>query len=413
MIEWSEQQLMIRDAVRKFIEAEIVPLVEELEHGGTPPYDALRKMIRTFGMDEIARARFEHQLAKKKALERGEEPPARARRDADEGDAGDSAAMQLIPMIELCRYCPGMVTAMGTSVALTGAAIASKGSSEQMERWALDILTMDKIGSWAITEPGSGSDAFGSMMSSAKAQPDGTWLLNGSKTFITNAPYADTIVFICKLEEEGLDRKDWKVMNFVLDKGMEGLVQSKPMRKMGLHSSPTGELFLQDVRVGPDRLLGGKARSRAKSGTTETFSTERSSMAAMALGIVDRCLELSVAYAKERVQFGRPIGEFQLIQDKLARMEVARMNLQNQVFRLIEASGSRVGLTFREASAIKLYAARAAVEVAMEAVQVFGGNGYTAEYPVEQLARDAKALQIYAGTDEIQISAVARDLLSR
>jgi alkylation response protein AidB-like acyl-CoA dehydrogenase len=282
-----------------------------------------------------------------------------------------------------------------------------------MERWALDILTMDKIGSWAITEPGAGSDAFGSMMSSAKPQPDGTWLLNGNKTFITNAPYADTIVFICKLEEEGLDRKDWKVMNFVLDKGMEGLVQSKPMRKMGLHSSPTGELFLQDVHVGPDRLLGGKAKSRAKSGTTETFSTERSSMAAMALGIVDRCLELSVAYAKERVQFGRPIGEFQLIQDKLARMEVARMNLQNQVFRLVEASGSRVGLTFREASAIKLYAARAAVEVAMEAVQVFGGNGYTAEYPVEQLARDAKALQIYAGTDEIQISAVARDLLSR
>jgi len=413
MIEWSEQQQMIRDAVRKFIEAEIVPIVEELEHGDTPPYDALRKMVRTFGMDEMARTRFERRLAKKKALERGEEPPAPAKRDADEGDAGDSAAMQLIPIIELCRYCPGMVAAMGTSVGLAGAAIASKGSSEQMERWALDILTMDKIGSWAITEPGAGSDAFGSMMSSAKAQPDGTWLLNGNKTFITNAPYADTIVFICKLEEEGLDRKDWKVMNFVLDKGMEGLVQSKPMRKMGLHSSPTGELFLQDVQVGPDRLLGGKAKSRAKSGTTETFSTERSSMAAMALGIVDRCLELSVAYAKERVQFGRPIGEFQLIQDKLARMEVARMNLQNQVFRLIEASGSRVGLTFREASAIKLYAARAAVEVAMEAVQVFGGNGYTAEYPVEQLARDAKALQIYAGTDEIQISAVARDLLSR
>ena len=413
MIEWSEQQQMIRDAVRKFIEAEIVPIVEELEHGDTPPYDALRKMVRTFGMDEMARTRFERRLAKKKALERGEEPPAPAKRDADEGDAGDSAAMQLIPIIELCRYCPGMVAAMGTSVGLAGAAIASKGSSEQMERWALDILTMDKIGCWAITEPGAGSDAFGSMMSSAKAQPDGTWLLNGNKTFITNAPYADTIVFICKLEEEGLDRKDWKVMNFVLDKGMEGLVQSKPMRKMGLHSSPTGELFLQDVQVGPDRLLGGKAKSRAKSGTTETFSTERSSMAAMALGIVDRCLELSVAYAKERVQFGRPIGEFQLIQDKLARMEVARMNLQNQVFRIIEASGSRVGLTFREASAIKLYAARAAVEVAMEAVQVFGGNGYTAEYPVEQLARDAKALQIYAGTDEIQISAVARDLLSR
>ena len=133
----------------------------------------------------------------------------------------------------------------------------------------------------------------------------------------------------------------------------------------------------------------------------------------MALGLVERCLELSVAYAKERVQFGRPIGEFQLIQDKLARMEVARMNLQNLVFRNIELASQGKSMSMAEASAMKLYAARAAVEVAMEAVQVYGGNGYTSEYPVEQLARDAKVLQIYGGTDEIQISAIARDLLAR
>ena len=123
---------------------------------------------------------------------------------------------------------------------------------------------------------------------------------------------------------------------------------------------------------------------------------ERSGVAAMALGIVERCLELSVKYAKERVQFGRPIGEFQLIQDKLARMEVARMNLQNLVFRTIELSAQGGRMSFAEASAMKLYAARAAVEVAMEAVQVYGGNGYMAEYQVEQLARDAKVLQIYS-----------------
>jgi alkylation response protein AidB-like acyl-CoA dehydrogenase len=133
----------------------------------------------------------------------------------------------------------------------------------------------------------------------------------------------------------------------------------------------------------------------------------------MALGIVERCLELSLKYARERVQFGRPIGEFQLIQDKLARMEVARMNLQNLVFRNIELASQGKSMSMAEASAMKLYAARAAVEVAMEAVQVYGGNGYMAEYQVEQLARDAKVLQIYGGTDEIQISAIARDLLSR
>ncbi|UCE85398.1 MAG: acyl-CoA dehydrogenase, partial [Deltaproteobacteria bacterium] len=180
-----------------------------------------------------------------------------------------------------------------------------------------------------------------------------------------------------------------------------------------LHSSPTGELFLEDVRAEADRLLGETEAAPARSGAKATFSLERTGVAAMALGIVERCLELSLQHARDRVQFGRPIGEFQLIQDKLARMEVARMNLQNLVFRQIELAGRGRAPTFAEASAMKLYAARAATEVALEAVQVFGGNGYMAEYQVEQLARDAKVLQIYAGTDEIQISAIARDLLAR
>jgi alkylation response protein AidB-like acyl-CoA dehydrogenase len=402
MIEWSEQHLMIRDAVRKFVEAEIAPHVEELEHGDMPPYDILRKMISTFGMDEMARTRFEKTIAREKAG---------GDREAKSEGRSDGVAMSLIPIIELCRYCPGMVTAMGVSMGLTGSAIMSKGTLRQKQRWGLDLLTLDKIGAWAITEPGSGSDAFGGMKSTAR-RCEGGYRLNGNKTFITNGPYADTIVFICKLEEEGVEPRDRKVLTFVLDKGMKGLTQSAPMRKMGLHSSPTGELFLQDVFVEPDRLLGETEESRARSGAKDSFQMERSGVAAMALGIVERCLELSISYAKERVQFGRPIGEFQLIQEKIARMEVARMNLQNLVFRTIEISSTGGHLSLAEASAMKLYAARAAVEVAMEAVQVYGGNGYMSEYPLEQLARDAKVLQIYAGTDEIQISAIARDLLS-
>jgi len=413
MIEWNEQHEMIRDAVRKFMEAEIVPNVEAFEHGDTPPYDVLRKMIRTFGMDEMARARFESQIAREKAAVKDGETKRTKDDEAPRGGRGDAAAMQLIPIIELCRYCPGMVTAMGVSMGLTGAAVMSKGTIEQKERWGLDLLTMDKIGAWAITEPGSGSDAFGSMKSVARKNPDGSYTLNGNKTFITNGPYADTIVFICKLEEEGVEPKDRKVLNFVLERGMPGLTQSRPLRKMGLHSSPTGELFLQDVHAEADRLLGLKEQTRAQSGAKDTFSMERSGVAAMALGIVERCLELSLRYAKERVQFGRPIGEFQLIQEKLARMEVARMNIQNLVFRTIEAAETGAKISFAEASAMKLYSARAATEVALEAVQVYGGNGYMSEYGVEQLARDAKVLQIYAGTDEIQISAIARDLLSR
>ena len=413
MHEWSESQLMIRDAVRTFVENEIAPHVEELEHGDMPPYDLLRKMYKTFGMDEMARARFAKTI---EAEKRGEKPTKRSGKSLDPEAKADQTAATLIPIIELCRYCPGMVTALGVSTGLTAGAINSKGTIEQKERWALDIMTLDKIGAWAITEPGSGSDAFGGMRASARREGD-EFVLNGSKTFITNGPFADTTVFICKLEEDGVDTRDRKILNFVLDRGMPGFEQTKPLRKMGMHSSPTGELFLQDVRVGMDHLLGGEATltrgGGGREGAKGTFQTERSGVAAMALGMVDRCLELSVKYARERVQFGQPIGEYQLIQDKLARMEVARMNLQNLVFRTIELTAHGKTMTFAEASAMKLYAARAAVEVAMEAVQVYGGNGYMSEYVVEQFARDSKVLQIYAGTDEMQIRAIAKDLLSR
>ena len=411
MIDWSDEQQMVRKAVRDFIERELVPHHRELEHGDLPPYDIIRKLFASFGMDAMARDRFERTIAREKALAAGEAVEEVERGPRDPAEAMNATAFQMIPIIEVCRWSPGMVTAMGVSMGLTSAAILSRGTIAQKERWALPLLTFEKVGAWAITEPGSGSDAFGSMRSSARRDGD-EYVLNGSKTFITNGPYADTIVFICKLDE-GNPPAERKILTFILDSGMPGLEQSKPLKKMGMHSSPTGELFLTDVRVGLDRLVGeteevaGGGRESAKA----TFLQERSGVAAMALGIISQCLDLSVAYARERVQFGQPIGEFQLIQDKLARMEVARLNVQNLVFRVIEASASDAGFTLAEASAMKLYAARAATEVALEAVQIFGGNGYMSEFQVEQLARDAKVLQIYAGTDEIQITHIAKDLL--
>ncbi|MDZ7674129.1 MAG: DUF480 domain-containing protein [Acidimicrobiales bacterium] len=409
MLTWTEEQQMVRDAVRQFVETEVAPLRDELEFGDLPPYDVLRKLYQSFGMDSMAADRFDRQIEFEKAVAEaeatGEEPPTKHARSGGDG------SITMIPIIELCRYSPGLVTALGVSTGLTAAAINSKGTIRQKERWARDLLTLDTVGAWAITEPGSGSDAFGSMKSTARRDGD-EYLLNGSKTFITNGPHADTIVFICKLDE-GNPPEERKVLSFVLDSGMAGLTQTKPLRKMGMHSSPTGELFLTDVRVGTDRLIGETEDqpSGGREGAKATFNMERTGVAAMALGMIERCLELSVEYAKERVQFGQPIGQFQLIQDKLARMEVARLNVQNLVFRSIEAAAEGVGLTLAEASAMKLYSARAAVEVTMEAVQIYGGNGYMSEYQVEQLARDAKVLQIYAGTDEIQITHIARALL--
>jgi alkylation response protein AidB-like acyl-CoA dehydrogenase len=291
-----------------------------------------------------------------------------------------------------------------------------QGTPTQMERWGLDLLTGDKVGAWAITEPDSGSDALGGMKSTARRDGD-EYILNGNKTFITNGPYADTIVFYAKLDD-GSDTpiRDRQVLTFVLDKGTAGLEQSKPFRKMGLHSSPTGELFLTDVRVGRDHLLGETEDERAGSGRDSAkgnFVTERAGLAAMSLGLIEECLKLSVDYAKNRMLWGQPIGDRQLIQLKLAKMEVARLNVQNLVFRHIELSEAGKSLSLAEASAMKLYSAQAAVDVAMEAVQLFGGNGYMAEFRVEQLARDAKVFQIYAGTDEIQVTHIAKDLLSR
>jgi len=409
MYKWSEEHEMLRAAMKDFVEREIVPMKPELEHGDLAPYEILRKLYTNFGMDDLARTNFRRGIEiEKAATDAGSSPNIT---EAAEPSSAPDLGYTLIPIIEICRHCPGMVTAMGVSVGLTSSAISSRGTIAQKERWVEDLLTLDKIGAWAITEPDSGSDAFGSMLSTARRDGD-EYLLNGTKTFITNGPWADTIVFICKLDE-GNEPAARKVLSFVLDSGMEGLEQSGPLQKMGMHSSPTGQLFLSDVRVGLDRLIGetedppGGGRSGAKS----TFLQERAGVAAMALGIIEQCLELSVSYARDRIQFGRRIGDFQLIQQKLALMELARMNVQNLVFRTMELTAAGENMTLAEASAMKLYAARAATEVALDAVQVHGGNGYMAEFQVEQLARDAKVLQIYAGTDEIQTIAIAKDLL--
>ncbi|HEY6557143.1 MAG TPA: acyl-CoA dehydrogenase family protein [Polyangiaceae bacterium] len=405
MIEWNETELAVRDMVRRFVAQEIEPNLQELEHGNLPPYAVLRKLFATFGLADMAKRNFERQIARDGSPDagtsEGAEPKAGPR---------DDPALRVLPVIELSRFCPGMVTALGVSVGLTAGTIMTRGTVAQKRRWALDLLTLEKIGAWAITEPGSGSDAFGAMTSSARRDGD-DYILNGNKTFITNGPHADTIVFICKLDD-GTEPRGRKVLSFVLDRGMPGLEQSKALRKMGLHSSPTGELFLENVRASRDRLLGETEDAEYRAGAKDTFTAERTGVAAMALGIVEQCLRLSVEYAKTRVQFGRPIGEFQLIQLKLAKMEVARTNIQNIVFRQIELARAGKKMTLAEASACKLYTAQAAMEVALEAVQLFGGNGYMAEYQVEQLCRDAKVLQIYGGTDEIQISQIARSLLS-
>ncbi|QIV84214.1 acyl-CoA dehydrogenase family protein [Mycolicibacterium frederiksbergense] len=411
MLEWSDVDIAVRDAVREFVDKEIRPHIDALESGDMEPYPIVRKLFSAFGIDAMARESLERRLSR---LRDGGESKASKSSGGMFGGGPDQAGMGFVLISELCRVSMGLVTGMGVSLGLTVPTIQSRGTLAQQERWLPGLVTYEKIGAWAITEPDSGSDAFGGMKSYVVRDGE-DYLLNGQKTFITNGPDADIVVVYAKLDEPGVDKRDRKVLTFVLERGMEGFVQSKPFHKMGIHSSRTGELFFNNVRLGRDRLLGeteNNASGDGRDSARSSFSAERIGVAAMSLGVIEECLRLSVDYAKNRVLWGKEIGQFQLIQLKLATMEVARMNVRNMLFRVIESAQAGSPISLAEASAIKWYCSQAATDVAMEAVQLFGGNGYMTEYRVEQLARDAKSLMIYAGSNEVQITHVAKGLLA-
>ncbi len=425
MHEWSDMDLAVRESVREWIEKNVRPIQDELETGALPPFDMARKLFADFGLDTMAGEAVDKLLAaeRKRAARTPEERAARAeRKDAAASplsgmEGADS--MGAVLLSELAGVSLGAVVSMGVSIGLGAGTIAAKGTLEQKERWLRRIVTAEHIAAWAITEPESGSDAFGGMRTTVRRDGD-EFVLNGHKTFTTCGPYADVIVVYAKLDEgDGTPLRDRQVLTFVLDKGMEGLTQSKPFKKMGIMSSPTGELFFDNVRLGMDRLLGGeKALDRSdrandgRESARANFVVERVGCAVLSLGIINECHRLCIDYARTRELWGKPIGDYQLIQLKLATMEVARLNVQNMVFSALSQIRAGRIPTLAEASAMKLYSTQAATDVAMEAVQLFGGNGYMTEYRVEQLARDAKSLMIYAGSNEIQVTHVARGLLA-
>jgi alkylation response protein AidB-like acyl-CoA dehydrogenase len=422
MIEWSDTDLMVRDAVRQFVDKEIRPHLDELETGEISPYPIARKLFSQFGLDTMAAESVKKMLDRERAKLEGKQPePSESDEKSDDAggfgvSGGGQGSMIAVLVSEIARVSIGMLSTASVSLGLGATTIMSRGTLAQKERWLPDLMTLKTISAWAITEPDSGSDAFGGMKTYVKRDGE-DYILNGQKTFITNGPYADVLIVYAKLDEgdPSVDRRNRPVLIFVLDAGMEGLTQGKPFKKMGMMSSPTGELFFDSVRLTPDRLLGENqdhASGDGRDSARENFAAERIGIAMMALGIINECHRLCVDYAKTRTLWGKNIGQFQLIQLKLAKMEIARMNVQNMVFQTIERQRKKKPLTLAEASAIKLYSSEAATDVAMDAVQLFGGNGYMAEYRVEQLARDAKSLMIYAGSNEVQVTHIAKGLLS-
>ncbi|HTR49966.1 MAG TPA: acyl-CoA dehydrogenase family protein [Kofleriaceae bacterium] len=404
MYGFSEEHEMVRKLVRRWTQSKLEPKVDALE-AGEPPYELARDFIKAFGIDGMARGAFA------KMEKRAADGAAESSDDKGPLSAADPALAAIVS-IELARVCPGFALAFGASAGLAGAAIMAKGTLEQKRRWGLPVVTWEKIGAWGMTEPGAGSDAFRSMRTVAVPK-DGGYVLNGQKTFITNAPYADVLVIYAKIDRgDGTPLAERPIQPFVLERGDAGLSTGKPMRKMGMHSSPTGEVFLADCFVPADRLLGMRERDAiGRESGKNVFHTERTGMPTMAVGIIERCLEIALEYSKQRVTWGKKIAEYQLVQDKLARMFVHLENSRNLVFKQIALVKEGKSMTAAEASVAKLYCARAATEVALDAVQLLGGNGYMQEYRVEMFARDAKLCQIGGGTDEIQILNIARHLL--
>ncbi|HEY6911482.1 MAG TPA: acyl-CoA dehydrogenase family protein [Myxococcales bacterium] len=376
---------------RAFARERLLPRARELEEDGGAPAGPLP--LRAL-MVELAESLGLAELARDAAAD-----------PAAHGGLLATPELTGTLLYELTRVLPGFALSFGASLGLCGQSLLRRGTPAQRERWAAPVLGFGRVGCWAITEPEAGSDAF-SLRTRARRLSGGDFLLSGEKSFITNAPIADVFVVFARVEGEP---HDGSIRAFVLERGDAGLTTSKPLEKMGMRASPTGSIFLDEVRVGPERLLGDPGES-GKRAAIETLLSERAGLAGMALGIIEESLHVATQYAKERRQFGQPIAQFQAVQLRLARMYAAQETVRallERGRRLVESGDASLAYF----CAAKYTAATLATECALEAVQVLGGNGYTAEYRVEGLARDAKLLEIGGGTSDIQLLAVARELL--
>ena len=382
---------------RKFAQEILLPRSRELEKLGGAPSAGARPS------QGVLLASLMEQLAERLGLsELGRE--AAADPGANDGLLSNPELGAAV-LLELSRVNPGFALSFGASLGLCGQSILRDGTEAQRQEWARPVLAFEKIGCWAITEPGAGSDAFSL---TTRARRDGEhFVLSGEKCFITNAPIADTLVVYARVQESG--PLDGQLRPFLLSRTDAGLSTGAPVEKMGMRSSPTGSIFLDEVRVPADRLLGDPAQSGKRSALT-TLLGERAALAAMSLAIIEESLRIALGYAKERVQFGQPIAQFQAVQLRLARMYAAQETVRALVDRgrKLVAQGEASVAFF---CAAKYTASTLANEAAGEGVQILGGAGYCADFRVEGLARDARLLEIGGGTSDIQLLAIARELI--
>jgi alkylation response protein AidB-like acyl-CoA dehydrogenase len=319
------------------------------------------------------------------------------------GGSGLSTLDWAIVLEELARVDAGVALSLAAHHGLCSAHLHLAGTEEQKRRFLLPLARGEKVGCWGLTEPGSGSDAGG--MRTTAVRDGGHWVLNGAKSFITNGRIADTAVLMA-VTDRAAGKKG--ISAFVVERGTPGFRAGKKEDKLGVRSSDTSELVLEDCRVPAANLVGREGMGFVD--TLKILDKGRVGIAAFSVGIAEAALEASIRYARERRQFGHPIADFQAIQFKIAEMatrtEAARL-LTWRAAAMADAGQAHTA----ESSMAKLFASEAAVEVALEAIQVHGGYGYVKDYPVERHLRDAKIGTIGEGTSEVQRMVIARQLL--
>jgi butyryl-CoA dehydrogenase len=315
------------------------------------------------------------------------------------GGAGADYLSYVIAVEELSRVDASVGVTLSAHTSLAGWPVYKFGTEEQKQKYLRPMAEGKSMGAYCLTEPGSGSDSAG-MKTTAVLDGD-EWVLNGSKIFITNGAYADVFIVFAQTNSE---LKHKGIAAFIVEKSFPGFSVGKKEKKLGIRSSSTTEVIFDNCRVPKENMLG-KVGEGFKIAMM-TLDGGRNGIAAQALGIAQGAFDHALAYSKDRVQFGKPIAKLQGIQFKLADMatkiEASRLLTYQAAWR--ESEGISYGL---QSAMSKLFAGDTAMEVAIEAVQIFGGYGYTREYPVERYMRDAKITQIYEGTNEIQRVVIA------